>query len=107
MALLEPIHDARFELIRASRVKAMNETPIKAVPASVGKRKAAYFWLVYGEQGEICFLYYLSRAGRHVQEALGLSPQQGMALQTDGYAVYAAYAKKTGLTLTLPLIITL
>jgi transposase len=97
-ALLEPIHDAQFASIRASRVKAMDETPIKAGQAGAGKMKAAYFWPVYGEQDEICFLYYPSRAGRHVQEALGLSPPEGAVLQTDGYAVYAQYAKRTGLT---------
>jgi len=30
IALLEPIYDAQFDSIRASRVKAMDETPIKA-----------------------------------------------------------------------------
>ncbi|CAN5896935.1 hypothetical protein BH11PSE12_BH11PSE12_33260 [soil metagenome] len=98
IALLEPIHDAQLTSIRASRVKAMDETPIKAGPTGSGKMKAAYFWPVYGEQDEICFLYYPSRSGRHVQEALGLSPPEGAVLQTDGYAVYAQYAKKTGLT---------
>ncbi len=98
VALLEPIHDAQLESIRASRVIAMDETPIKAGQTGAGKMKAAYFWPVYGEQDEICFLYYPSRSGRHVQDALGLSPPKGAVLQTDGYAVYAQYAKKTGLT---------
>ena len=37
-------------------------------------------------------------AGPHVQDAFGLSPPEGVVLQTDGYAVYAQYAKKSGLT---------
>ena len=45
-ALLEPIYSAQLESIRASRVKAMDETPIKAGPAGAGKMKAAYFWPV-------------------------------------------------------------
>jgi transposase len=98
MALLEPIHEAQLASIRHSRVIAMDETPIKAGPAGPGKMKAAYFWPVYGLQDEICFLYYPSRAGKHVQEALGLSPPEGAVLQTDGYVVYAQYAKKVGLT---------
>ena len=73
-SLLEPIHAAQLESIRASRVKSMDETPIKAGRAAPGKMKAAYFWPVYGEHDEICFLYYPSRAARHVQEALGPSP---------------------------------
>jgi len=97
VTLLEPIHDAQLESIRASRVKVMDETPIKAGRAGPGKMKAAYFWPVYGEQDEICFLYYPSRAARHVRDALGLSPPAGAVLQSDGYAAYAQYAKRTGL----------
>ena len=98
VALLEPIHHAQLDSIRSSRVKAMDETPIKAGRARPGKMKAAYFWPVYGEQDEICFLFYPSLAGKHVQDALGLSSPLGAVLQTDGYAAYAQYAKKTGLT---------
>jgi transposase len=98
VALFEPIFDAQLDSIRASRVKAMDETPIKAGPSGTGKMKAAYIWPVYGEQDEICFLYYPSRAAKHVQDALGLSPPVGAVLQTDGYAAYAQYAKKAGLT---------
>ena len=97
-SLLEPIHAAQLESIRASRVKSMDETPIKAGRAGPGKMKAAYFWPVYGEQDEICFLYYPSRAAKHVEEALGPTPPTGAVLQTDGYTAYAQYAKKMGLT---------
>jgi len=97
-ALIEPVFDALLESVRMSRVKAMDETPIKAGPAGPGKLKAAYFWPVYGEQDEICFLFYPSRSARHVQQALGLDPPPGAVLQTDGYAAYARYAKKIGLT---------
>ena len=98
VALLEPIHEAQLESIRASRVKSMDETPIKAGRVGPGKMKAAYFWPVYGEQDEICFLYYPSRAARHIEEALGPAPPAGAVLQTDGYAAYAQYARKMGLT---------
>ena len=80
VGLLEPIHDARLESIRAGRVIAMDETPIKAGPTGTGKMKVAYFWPAYGEQDEICFLYYPRGAGRHVQEALGLTPAEGAVL---------------------------
>jgi len=98
VSLFEPIFNALLDSIRSSRVKAMDETPIKAGRAGPGKMKAAYFWPVYGEQDEICFLYYPSRSAKHVYDALGLSAPAGAVLQTDGYAAYAQYAKKTGVT---------
>lgn len=96
--LLEPIHQAQLESIRAGRVMAMDETPIKAGITGTGKMKAAYFWPVYGQRDEICFLYYPSRSARHVQEALGLDPPENAVLLTDGYAAYQQYARKVGLT---------
>jgi len=42
IGLLEPIYTAQFDSIRASCVKAMDETPIKARRAGPGKLKAAY-----------------------------------------------------------------
>jgi transposase len=96
--LLVPIFDAQLESIRTSRVKAMDETPIKAGPAGNGKMKQAYFWPVYGELDELCFLYYPSRSAKHVYEALGCSPPANAVLQTDGYSAYAQYARQVGLT---------
>lgn len=83
--LLEPIYNAQFESIRAGRVKAMDETPIKAGRAAPGKMKATYYWPVYGEQDEVCFPWFASRATEHVYRALGLTPAQGSVLLTDGY----------------------
>lgn len=56
VSLIEPIFNAQLESVRRSHVIVMNETPIKAGRAGPGKMKAAYFWLVVGEQEEICFL---------------------------------------------------
>ena len=97
-SLLEPIYDAQFESVRASRVKAMDETPIKAGRAGPGKLKATYYWPVYGEQDEVCFPWFPSRAAEHVYRALGLTPTQGAVLLTDGYKAYQQYATKTGIT---------
>ena len=98
VALLEPIFEAQLDSIRASRVKVMDETPMKAGPSGTGKMKSAYMWPVYGQEDEICFLYYPSRAAKHVQDALGLRPPADAVLQTDGYTAYAQYAQKLGLT---------
>ncbi len=96
--LLEPIYDAQFDSIRASRVKAMDETPIKAGRAGPGKMKGGYFWPVYGELDEVCFPYFESRRYEHVQQALGLTHAPGAVLLSDGYDAYARYAQKTGVT---------
>ncbi|MGE4418184.1 MAG: IS66 family transposase [Marinobacterium sp.] len=97
--LLEPIHDAQLASIRGSRVKAMDETPIKAGLKGPGKMKQGYFWPVYGEQDEICFPYCESRRAEHVEQLLGLTAPPGSVLITDGYAAYSRYAQKTeGLT---------
>jgi transposase len=98
IGLLEPIYDAQLESIRASRVKAMDETPIKAGRAGHGKMKTAYFWPIYGERDEICFPYYPTRAAEHVRAALGLHHAPDAVLISDGYAAYHSFAQKTGLT---------
>lgn len=96
--MLAPIFEAQFNSIQLSRVKAMDETPIKAGVASPGKMKAAYFWPIYGELDEVCFKFYPDRHAKNVEDALGLSPPAGGVLLTDGYAAYESYAKKVGLT---------
>lgn len=98
IALIEPIYDAQFASIRAARIKAMDETPIKAGRAGPGKLKAAYFWPVYGELDEVCFPFFESRRIEHVEQALGLTPVERGVLLTDGYTAYEHYTKKTGLT---------
>jgi transposase len=96
-ALLEPIYDALLASIRASRVLAMDETPIKAGQAGSGKMKQGYFWPLYGEHNEVCFPFFESRRHEHVKQALGmLAP--GTVLLSDGYSAYARYAEATGLT---------
>jgi len=98
IALLEPIHEAQFASIRQSRVKAMDETPIKAGRSGHGKMQTGYFWPVYGELDEVCFPFHPSRSHEFVSRALGLQQAPDSVLLTDGYAAYARYAEKTGLT---------
>lgn len=96
--LLEPIYDAQLESIRRSRVKAVDETPIKAGRAGPGKMKAGYFWPVYGEHDEVCFPFFESRQHACVKELLGDKAQPGAVLLSDGYAAYSRYAEATGVT---------
>ena len=98
VGLLEPIYAAQLDSIRESRVKSMDETPIKAGRVGHGKMKTAYFWPIYGERDEVCFPYFPSRAHQHVHTALGLRQVPGSVLLSDGYAAYASYAAKVGIT---------
>jgi len=94
--LLEPIYEAQLGSIRASRVKAMDETPIKA-GRHAGQMKQGYFWPIYGQQdNEVCFAFHSSRRHEHVEQSLGLQQGADSVLLTDGYAAYSSYAKKAG-----------
>jgi transposase len=98
ISLLEPIYQAQFASIRASRVKTMDETPIKAGRSGHGKMQTGYFWPVYGEADEVCFPFHPSRSADFVASALGLKAAVDSVLLTDGYAAYQRYAEKVGIT---------
>ena len=98
VALLEPIYEAQLDSIRASRVKAMDETSVKAGRAQAGKLKQGYFWPVYGERDEVCFPFFDNRSGHSIEAVLGLKATEGGVLLTDGYDPYATYAQKIGIT---------
>jgi hypothetical protein len=73
--LLEPIYQAQLESILASKVLAMDETPIKAgrkkrPPPLHGEMKRAYFWPIFGDQDEIAFPFATTRGSTVVREAL-------------------------------------
>lgn len=97
IALLVMIYNAQLDSIRRSRVKAMDETPIKAGRTGHGGMKQAYFWPVYGDQDEVCFPFHPSRRAEHVREVLGLDHAAGSVLLSDGYAAYESFAKKVEL----------
>jgi len=74
ISLLTPIYEAQLASIRASRVKAMDETPIKAGRSGHGKMHTGYFWPIYGQLDEVCFPFHSSRSADFVCQALGLKP---------------------------------
>jgi len=100
--LLAPLVEAQLEAIRACRVKAMDETPIKAGRKGQGQLKTGYFWPIWGNTddggGDLVFLYRPSRAAIHVREGLGDRQIDHAVLLSDGYSAYARYAAQTGLT---------
>ena len=97
ISLLTPIYEAQLASIRSSRVKAMDETPIKAGRSGHGKMHTGYFWPIYGQLDEVCFPFHASRSADFVCHALGLKPVANAVLLTDGYAAYEQYAEKTGI----------
>ena len=92
--LLEPIADAQLDNVLLSRVLAMDETPIKAAlsRARKGRMHQGYYWPVYGDQDEVCFIYTDSRAHRHVGRILG--DKFSGTIVSDGYSAYARYAQQ-------------
>ena len=81
--LLRPVVEAQSGHILSGDVIAMDETSIKAGRTGPGKMRAAYFWPVYGQDGELVFHYAPSRAHQHVEGFLGAFSG---TLLTDGYS---------------------
>jgi|688.fasta_scaffold157035_3 transposase len=96
--LLQPVYEAQLASVLASRVKAVDETPIKAGREEAGKMRTAYFWPVYGEGDEICFAFFESRRHEHVHHLLGQQGPPGAVILSDGYGAYQRYVHKTGAT---------
>lgn len=74
--LLEPVYEAQLSSILASRMLAMDETPIRAgrqksKPGKPGKMKTGYFWPVYGDRDEVAFPFAPTRAHHHVEAIPG------------------------------------
>jgi len=91
--LLAPIADAQLNNALLSRVLAMDETPIKVgkSKSTKGRMHQGYYWPVYGELDEVCFIYTDSRAHRHVQGIV--SEQFEGTIVSDGYAAYSRFAQ--------------
>jgi hypothetical protein len=88
--LLEPIYVAQQSSILLSSVIAMDETPVKAGRNKEKRQmKKGYFWSIYGEKGEVAFLFSASRSGKLVREVLG---EFKGTLLTDAYKVYEVFA---------------
>lgn len=90
--LLKPIYDAQLKHLLQSKILAMDETPIKAGRGKPGKMKQAWFWPVYGQDDEVCFIFADSRGSKVVTKALG--EYFDGTLVTDGHSAYTSYAKK-------------
>jgi transposase len=91
ISLLEPIFQAQLYSCMQSDVLAMDETPVKAGRNKAKKKmKQAYFWPIYGDKDEICFVYTPDRGMANVENIIG-NNYQGVLL-TDGYSAYEKFA---------------
>jgi len=91
IALLKPIYDAQLNSILLSKVLAMDETPVKAGRSRPGKMKQTWFWPVYGQSDEVCFIHSASRGSQVVVDALG--EHFDGTLVSDGHSAYTRYAE--------------
>ncbi|MCL6272328.1 transposase, partial [Sansalvadorimonas sp. 2012CJ34-2] len=68
--LLRAVYNALLESILASRVVAIDETPIKAGHKEKGKMQNAWFWPIYGLEDEIVFTFSTSKSAKHLEPLL-------------------------------------
>lgn len=95
--LLTPIAEAQLASILASKVLAMDETPLKAgrkkgKPPDRNKMATGYFWPLYGDRDEVSFHFATTRSHSVVDELL-----DGYAgtLLSDGYDAYSKFAARS------------
>ena len=86
--LLRPVYNAMLESVLASRVVAIDETPVKAGRKEKGKMQNAWFWPIYGLEDEVVFTFSTSKSAKHLEQRL--ENWQGVLL-SDGNPVYDSY----------------
>ena len=86
--LLRPIFEALLRSVLASRVVAIDETPMKVGRKEKGKMQNAWFWPVYGLKDEAVFTFSTSKSVKHLESLL--ENWQGVVL-SDGNPVYDSY----------------
>lgn len=90
--LLEPVYHAVLSSVLQSELLTMDESPTRAGRGQ-GKMQTGYFWVLFGDQEEVAFLFSPSRSRKVVDEVL--HGFQGKLL-SDGYQVYETAADESG-----------
>lgn len=90
----EPIYKLMLAELLGGQYVQCDETPVKFIDPDEKGRHAVqgYLWVVSAPGGDVVFDWRLSR--RHGELTTLLSDDYVGLLQADGYAAYAAYAKK-------------
>ena len=86
--ILEPVYEALMSSVLQSQILAVDETP---TPLARNKR-SGYFWVFYGEQKELFFLFSPSRKTEVLHKVL--EGFQGKLL-SDGFVAYSNFVKAT------------
>jgi len=89
--LLEPIYEALMSSVLNSSLLTIDETPTPA-GRKKGKMGKGYFWVFYGDQREVYFLFSPSRARAVLDGALSVFKGQ---ILCDGYVAYQSYVNAT------------
>lgn len=97
-ALLEPLYEAHRKKVLSNDYLQADETPIKVLDkAKRGTTHRGYHWVYHAPLSRLVLFDYREGRGRE-------GPQECLQnfkgyLQTDGYAVYEDFDKKSGITL--------
>lgn len=87
--LLEPVYEKLATSILNSKILTADETPTPAGRKN-GKMDKGYFWVFFGDQNEVHYLFSPSRGKVVLENALSMF--QG-TLVCDGYAAYESFVK--------------
>ena len=89
--LCELTHQAQLSSILQSKVITMDESPTPAGRMG-GKMKKGFYWVLYGDQDEVAFIYSPTRSRKVIDKLL--EGFQG-TLHSDGYRAYESFCRKT------------
>lgn len=89
--MCELTYQAQLSSILLSKVITMDESPTPAGRLG-GKMKKGYYWVLYGDKGEVVFVYSPTRSRKVIDKLL--EGFQG-TLHSDGYRAYESFCQKT------------
>lgn len=88
--MCELAYQAQLSSILNSKVITMDESPTPAGRMG-GKMKKGFYWAVYGDKDEVCFVYSPTRSRKVIDKLL--EGFQG-TLHSDGYRAYESFCNK-------------
>jgi len=90
---LQPIYQHIREDLKKCGYLQVDETPIRYCGADTGGSRKGYFWVYNRPGGDVLFEWHTGRGGGCLK---GMLQDFRGKVQSDGYVVYASYAKEHG-----------